>query len=151
MAGLDHLVQQILGGSKTIGGLDTAQLTSLLQPLLQQLQASGGLDPVLGKLEQMGLGGQVESWLGTGANEAVDPQKLADAVGPQTVESLAQQSGLSPVEVTNGLSELLPGLVDRLSPSGSLPTTADDLSGMLGQIPGGDQLSGMLGGLLGKK
>jgi uncharacterized protein YidB (DUF937 family) len=151
MAGLDQLVQQILGGSKTIGGLDTAQLTSLLQPLLQQLQASGGLDPVLGKLEQMGLGGQVESWLGTGANEAVDPQKLADAVGPQTVESLAQQSGLSPVEVTNGLSELLPGLVDRLSPSGSLPTTADDLSGMLGQIPGGDQLSGMLGGLLGKK
>ncbi len=149
MAGLDQLLQQILGGSSSAGGLDIAKLTALIQPLLQQLQSSGGLQGMLGQLQAGGLGDQVGSWLGSGSNETVDPQKLADALGPQEVESLAQQSGMSPTEVTAGLSQILPGLVDKLSPSGSLPTNAEDLTGMLGQIPGGDQLGGIMGGLLG--
>jgi uncharacterized protein YidB (DUF937 family) len=149
MAGLDQLLQQILGGGSSVGGMDVAKLTSLLQPLLQQLQSSGGLQGMLGQLQAGGLGDHVGSWLSSGSNEAVDPQKLADALGPQEVESLAEQSGMSPTEVTAGLSQILPGLVDKLSPSGSLPASAEDLTGMLGQIPGGDQLGGILGGLLG--
>jgi uncharacterized protein YidB (DUF937 family) len=151
MAGIDQLIQQLLGGSTPAGGLDMGKLTSLLQPLLQQLQAGGGLESLLGKLQQAGMGDQVSSWLGGGANAAVDPQTLGDAVGEGDVDALAQQTGLSPDEVKTGLSELLPGLVNQLSPSGQLPTSVDDLTGMLGQMPGGDQLKGMLGGLLGGK
>jgi uncharacterized protein YidB (DUF937 family) len=151
MAGIDQLIQQLLGGSTPAGGLDISKLTSLLQPLLQQLQGSGGLDGLIGKLQQAGMGDQVSSWLGSGTNEEVDPQTLGDAVGEGNVDALAQQTGMSPDEVKTGLSELLPGLVNQLSPSGQLPTSVDDLSGMLGQMPGGDQLKGMLGGLLGGK
>jgi uncharacterized protein YidB (DUF937 family) len=151
MAGIDQLLQQILGGSSSAGGLDIAKLTALAQPLLQQLQGSGGLQGMLGQLQAGGLGDQVGSWLGSGSNETVDPQKLADALGPEEVDSLAKQSGMSPTEVTAGLSQILPGLVDKLSPAGSLPTSADDLTGMLSQIPGGDQIGGLLGGLLGGK
>lgn len=151
MAGLDQLLQQILGSSTSAGGLDITKLTALVQPLLQQLQRSGGLQGLLGQLQSAGLGDQVSSWVGTGSNESVDPQKIAEALGPQEVDDLAQQSGMSPTEVTAGLSQILPGLVDQLSPGGQLPTSADDLTGMLNQIPGGDQLGGMLGGLFGGK
>lgn len=48
MAGLDELLQQILGGSKSAGGLDLTQLSALIGPLLQQLQAGGGLQDLLG-------------------------------------------------------------------------------------------------------
>lgn len=150
MAGLDQLLQQLLGGSGTsAGGLDIAKLTALAGPLLQQLQSSGGLQGLLNQLQSQGLGQQADSWVGTGANEAVDPQALGNALGEQNVEALAQQSGMSAQDVTAGLSQILPGLVDKLSPGGQLPTSADDLTGMLSQIPGGDQLGGMLGGLLG--
>jgi len=149
VAGLDELLQQILGGSTSAGGLDISKLAALVGPLLQQLQAGGGLQDLLGKLQQAGMGGQVDSWLGQGANEAVNPQQLGEVLGAGQVDELAQQSGMTPAEVQNGLSEILPGLVNQLSPSGSLPTNPQDLSSMLNQIPGGDSLSGMLGGLLG--
>ncbi len=153
MAGLDQLLQQILSsaGSSSAGGLDLGKLTALAGPLLQQLQSGGGLSDLLSKLQSGGLSEQVSSWLSPGGNEAVDPNALGEALGEQEVDQLAQQSGMSPDEVKTGLSEILPGLVDKLSPGGQLPTSVDDLSGMLGQLPGGDQLGGLLGGLLGKK
>ncbi len=147
MAGLDQLMQQILGGSA--GAMDISKLTALAQPLLQQIQSSGGLNAVLGKLQQAGLGDQVNSWLGQGGNESVDADELAEAIGEDRIETLSAESGMSPDEVKSGLSQILPGLVDKMSPSGSLPTSASDLTGMLGQIPGGEQISGMIGGLLG--
>lgn len=149
MAGLDELLQQILGGSTSAGGLDISKLSALIGPLLQQLQAGGGLGGLLQQLQQGGMGGQVDSWLGQGANEAVDPTQIGDVLGQGNVEELAQQSGMSTAEVQNGLSEILPGLVNKLSPNGSLPTNPQDLSSMLNQIPGGDSLGGLLGGLLG--
>lgn len=147
MARLDQLMRQILGGSA--GAMDISKLTALAQPLLQQIQSSGGLNAVLGKLQQAGLGDQVNSWLGQGGNESVDADKLAEAIGEDRIETLSAESGMSPDEVKSGLSQILPGLVDKMSPSGSLPTSASDLTGMLGQIPGGEQISGMIGGLLG--
>ena len=147
MAGLDQLMRQILGGSA--GAMDISKLTALAQPLLQQIQSSGGLNAVLGKLQQAGLGDQVNSWLGQGGNESVDADELAEAIGEDRIETLSAESGMSPDEVKSGLSQILPGLVDKMSPSGSLPTSASDLTGMLGQIPGGEQISGMIGGLLG--
>ena len=147
MGGLDQLMQQILGGSA--GAIDVSKLTALAQPLLQQIQSSGGLNAVLGKLQQAGLGDQVNSWLGQGGNESVDADELAEAIGEDRIETLSAESGMSPDEVKSGLSQILPGLVDKMSPSGSLPTSASDLTGMLGQIPGGEQISGMIGGLLG--
>jgi uncharacterized protein YidB (DUF937 family) len=148
MAGIDQLLQQILGGNVP-AGLDIAKLTSLAGPLLQQLQSSGGLQGMLSQLQSSGMSDQVTSWLGQGANQSVDPQQLGDALGEQNVDTLAQQSGMSPDEVKTGLSEILPGLVDKLSPGGQIPTSTDDLTSMLGQLPGGDQIGGMLGGLLG--
>ena len=119
MAGLDQLMRQILGGSA--GAMDISKLTALAQPLLQQIQSSGGLNAVLGKLQQAGLGDQVNSWLGQGGNESVDADKLAEAIGEDRIETLSAESGMSPDEVKSGLSQILPGLVDKMSPSDHYP------------------------------
>lgn len=150
MAGIEDLLGQLTGGSGSggAGGMDLSKLTALLAPIMQQLQSSGGLNAILGKLQSAGLTDQVNSWLGQGSNAPVDPNQIGEALGGE-VDAMAASTGLSPDDVKTGLSDLLPGLVDKLSPGGSLPTSPEDITGMLSQLPGGDQLGSILGGLLG--
>ncbi len=142
-------IQDMLGGLMGSGGQIPADLQKLAEPILQMIQQNGGLQQILGQLQNSPIGEQVNSWLGTGANEAVSPDQVAEAM-PHAVEDLASKTGMSAEQVSSSISELLPNLVDKLSPGGQLPG-ADQLGDVLKQIPGGDQLSGMLGGLLGGK
>ena len=89
-----------------------------------------GLGGLLNKLQRGGLGNTTDSWVGNGQNQAVPPNQLGSALGPDVIKNLAQRSGLSEDELTQQLSQALPGLVDRLTPSGRLPTEAE-LSRML--------------------
>ena len=82
----------------------------------------GGL---LNKLQQGGLGNETKSWIGSGQNQPVSPGQLGSALGPNIIKTLAQQSGISEEELTQQLSQALPGLVDKLTPNGRLPTMAE--------------------------
>jgi len=90
----------------------------------------GGLGGLLDKLQKGGLGDAANSWVGTGQNKPVVPGQLGSALGPDIVKTLAQRSGLSEEELTKQLSQVLPGVVDKLTPQGRLPTLAElsDLS-----------------------
>ena len=85
----------------------------------------GGLGGLLDKLQNGGLGNVVNSWVGPGQNQPVSPNQLGPARGPDIIKTLAQRSGLSEEELTRQLSQVLPGLVDRLTPSGRLPTSGE--------------------------
>jgi uncharacterized protein YidB (DUF937 family) len=87
----------------------------------------GGL---LDKLQQGGLSHATNSWVGSGQNQPVSSNQLSSALGPDLIKALAQRSGLSEEEVGKQLSQILPGLVDKLTPNGRLPTAAE-LSQML--------------------
>jgi uncharacterized protein YidB (DUF937 family) len=130
------MLGQLTGGE---GGLDMGKLAALAGPLLATIQQSGGLDKILGQLQSGGLGDAVSSWLGTGANQAVDPSALGNAFGSDQVANLANQAGISVDDVQQGLSNLLPGLVDKISPNGQLPdaSSLNDLMGQLGGLLGG--------------
>ncbi len=84
-----------------------------------------GLGGLLNKLQQGGLGNAADSWVGSGQNQAVPPNKLGPALGPDVIKNLAQRSGLSEDELTRQLSQVLPGLVDKMTPDGRLPTAAE--------------------------
>src|SRR3974377_1646893 len=84
----------------------------------------GGLGGLLDKLQKGGLGEVANSWVGPDQNRPVPPGQLGSALGPDIVKTLAQRSGLSEEEITKKLSEVLPGVVDKLTPPGRLPTTA---------------------------
>jgi uncharacterized protein YidB (DUF937 family) len=85
----------------------------------------GGLGGLLNKLQQGGLGNVANSWVGSGQNQPVAPGQLGSALGPSIIKMLAQKSGISEEEITQQLSQVLPGIVDKLTPSGRLPTTAE--------------------------
>jgi len=85
----------------------------------------GGLGGLLSKLEQGGLGDVTKSWVGSGQNQPVSPGQLGSALGPSIIKMLAQKSGISEEDLTKQLSQILPGLVDKLTPNGRVPTAAE--------------------------
>jgi uncharacterized protein YidB (DUF937 family) len=85
----------------------------------------GGLGGLLDKLQKGGLGEVVNSWVGPDQNRPVSPGQLGSALGPNIIKTLAQRSGVSEEEITKKLSEVLPGVVDKLTPQGRLPTAAE--------------------------
>jgi uncharacterized protein YidB (DUF937 family) len=85
----------------------------------------GGLGGLLDKLQKGGLGNVANSWVSSGQNQPVSHNQLGLALGPDIIKTLAQRSGLSEEELTKQLSQVLPGVVDKLTPAGGLPTLAE--------------------------
>jgi uncharacterized protein YidB (DUF937 family) len=106
-----------------------AQQTAGTSPQPASNESAGGLLAGLGglldKLQQGGLSNAANSWVGSGQNQAVPPNQLGSALGPDVMKTLAQRSGLSEDELTKQLSQVLPGLVDKMTPNGRLPTVAE--------------------------
>ena len=117
------------------GGLDPQMLMALVGSLLA---SSGGLQGLLAKLQSGGLGDAVQSWIGTGANQPVSGEQLGSALGPDLMGMIASQLGGSPAQASGTLADLLPGLIDQLSPKGQLPAD-NDMGGLggLGALLGG--------------
>lgn len=101
--------------------------------------AEGGLSGLLGKFQAAGMGDAVNSWLSNGPNHAVSPDQVQQALGGGQLEHLAQATGLTESETANHLSEMLPGLIDKLTPNGQIPEAGGGLA----------KLQGLLGGFLG--
>lgn len=150
MAGIGDLLGGMLGGGQ--GGSGGADIQKLIQPILEMLQSGGGIQGLLEKLQGSAVGQQASSWVSAGPNVPVDPDSLASAIGVDKVQELASKAGVPVEQAKEGLSQVLPGLVDKLTPSGSMPG-ADQFGEILNQIPGADQfaeqLKGILGGLFG--
>ena len=85
----------------------------------------GGLGGLLDKLQKGGLSDVANSWVGSGPNQPVSPGQLGSALGPDIIKTLAQRTGLSEDDLTRQLSQVLPGVVDNLTPSGRLPSAAE--------------------------
>jgi len=86
---------------------------------------SGGLGELLDRFKQSGQGATAESWVRTGPNQPVTPPQLEQAIGPETLETLSTQTGLSREEILARLSRDLPEAVDRYTPHGRLPTQTE--------------------------
>jgi uncharacterized protein YidB (DUF937 family) len=93
---------------------------------------AGGLGGLVNKLEQGGLGDVVKSWVGSGQNQPVSPGQLGSALGPNVMKTISQMTGISEDELTKQLSQVLPGVVNGLTPNGRLPTQSE-LSKLMGQ------------------
>ena len=113
------------------------------------IEQSGGLDALVGKLRQGGLGNEVDSWVSTGANDPVDPQRLGQALGPDTVQQLSAGSGINMGSLLPLLAMFLPQIIDMLTKGGSTPAGGLDEAARTGSPDLGGLLGGLLGGALG--
>lgn len=102
------------GGLGNLGGLlGGAGIGSVL---------SGGLRDLVERFTQNGEGEVADSWVRPGPNQAVAPDQLEKAIGPDVLNTLVQQTGLSRDELLSRLSREVPAAVDKFTPDGRLPT-----------------------------
>lgn len=85
----------------------------------------GGLTDLVQKFQAAGHGDVVNSWVGAGANAPIQPAQIGSALGATVISDLMRQSGLSEQELLAQLSQALPGVIDKLTPNGRLPTQGE--------------------------
>ena len=103
--GLGDILGQVLGGGTSSGG---------------------GLADLLARFQAAGFGDQARSWVGTGQNMPISPDALEQVFGRGGLAEIARRAGVSEQDATQGLSQLMPEVVDRVTPGGQVPT-ADSL------------------------
>jgi uncharacterized protein YidB (DUF937 family) len=129
----DKIADMLKGaGSTAPGAPERADQPGGLGGLLSNL-GSGGLGGLLGgglgelveNFKQHGQGEVAESWVGSGPNKQIAPDQLEQAIGPEVLATLTQQTGLSREELLSRLTTTLPEAVDKYTPDGRLPPAAD--------------------------
>jgi uncharacterized protein YidB (DUF937 family) len=114
---------------------------SLLPGLLSQLLANTNLGSVGGLLQQLqqgGLGGQVASWLGNGANHTISADQLRAALSNEQLQQMARSAGLPIDKLLALLSQQLPQTVDKMSPNGTLQEPDQSQDAASDNAAGGD-------------
>ena len=127
-------IAEILGGVGKSTPSDAGQggIGGLLGQLSRGLGGAGvgeilssGLGEIVDRFAQSGHRETAESWVGTGPNKPVTPPQLEQAIGPEVLETLSKQTGLSREELLARLSRELPNAVDKYTPQGRLPTETE--------------------------
>jgi len=101
-----------------IGGVVGAGMVSVVNNLLEQ---QGGVQGLINKFQQQGLGETVNSWVSTGPNKPISPDEVHRALGPELLQQLSAKSGLSVQDLAQKLSTILPQAVDTMTPNGNVP------------------------------
>ncbi len=113
---LDDLENKAI--SSVTGGGSNPLATQVLQMIQQQ---PGGLSGLVQSFHDKGLGGLAASWVGTGQNLPISADQIQHVLGSTQVQALAAKAGISPEVASSQLAQLLPTLVDKLTPNGQMP------------------------------
>lgn len=107
-------------GDKLSGGEGQNPLLETIMGLVNNPE-TGGLTGLVETFKRKGLGDVVSSWIGTGQNQPVSGEQIQQVLGDEQIEQIAEKTGASKDEVAGGLATLLPGIIDKLTPGGTLP------------------------------
>ncbi|AHY49353.1 hypothetical protein BJS_06983 [Bradyrhizobium japonicum SEMIA 5079] len=80
----------------------------------------GGIGELLEKFDENGHGDAARSWVSSGPNKEISPLQLRQAIGPDMLDKLEKETGLSQEEILARLSRELPQAIDRYTPEGGL-------------------------------
>lgn len=122
-------------------GLNSAAFVGAMIPVVLKLinnaqhgsaltGSASGSDNLVHAFQLHGLGDVLSSWIGTGTNLPISGEQLAKVVGEDQIAQIAQQSGADRAAVSEHLAQMLPIIVDKLTPEGKLP----DLNGLMGLL-----------------
>ncbi len=114
----DEFAKQVAKAAQTIADGTAPELA---QGFLEMLQQRGGLDGLVRRFQEQGLGDVIASWVSTGPNKPITPEQLAQVFDPEQLRELSRQAGVALSRVPEVLATLAPTLVDRLTPDGEIP------------------------------
>mgnify|MGYP000913349522 CR=1 FL=1 len=137
---LDGILSAALGGNapagaQASGGLNADALMRIAGQLLQQ---HGGVGGLVDAFTKGGLGQAASSWVSTGANQTVTASQVTQVLGSGQIGQIAAQLGLDHGQASGILAQLLPQVVDHLTPNGQVPAAhsmqGDLLNAALGML-----------------
>lgn len=133
--GLGGILGSVLGGGSggSGGGGAAGGLLKMLLPMVIGMLGSGGLTKILGGMKANGLSAQADSWVGTGANEAIGADDVRRVVDPADLTRIAEQLGVSEDDAADALAQVLPHAVDHVTPEGQVPAD-DEVDSSLAQL-----------------
>jgi uncharacterized protein YidB (DUF937 family) len=127
--GLADMLSGLFGGasagSGSMSGPTSGALATLLGGASGGALLSGGLSTLINDLQSAGHGQAAQSWVGSGPNQPIAPNDLAAALGSDTIDSLAAQTGMSRENLLAGLSQHLPDVIDQLTPQARVPSESE--------------------------
>ena len=136
--GLGDILGQVLGGGARRGG--GGGLSDVLGGMLGGggggtggVGGAGGLGGLLEQMGRAGYGDAARSWVSTGQNMPITPEALEQIFGRGGIAAIARQAGVSEADASQGLSALLPEVVDRVTPGGEVPDL-DSLAASVGDL-----------------
>lgn len=116
---LDGLQNQITGAAMDGNAGHASGIMELIQ------NYPGGISGLIQQFHEKGMGGIVSSWVGTGQNLPISSDQIQSVLGSGFVQNLAAKAGISPETASSSISQLLPGLMDKLTPNGQVPAQSD--------------------------
>lgn len=124
----DSIAGAVLG---KVGG----EQGNMAQVAIDLFNQNGGLNGILDKFKEGGLGEAAASWVGTGENLAISPEQVSNVLGDGAIADLAAKFGISPETISAQIAEHLPRMVDKLTPDGEVPAESGGLlSTILGML-----------------
>lgn len=126
--GLGDILGGVLGGQRNRSGFGgKGMLVAALMPLvLSWIKRNGGLSGALSKITGMGHGNQARSWMSNSEiNDNLDPSEVNRLFDESEIQKIAATTGANDAEVRQGLAELLPEVMNQLTPNGNLDNEAE--------------------------
>jgi len=114
-------------GGSGMGNKGGALMLLLLPLAMQWVQRNGGIGGVLERFQNKGYSQQAASWVSTGENEELQPQAVNELMGTEELSRMSQQLGVSQEEVSSGMAQILPEMMNQLTPQGGVPDDGDEV------------------------
>jgi uncharacterized protein YidB (DUF937 family) len=125
------LLDDVLGMAGFGGAGQNSQHASAIGAIMDYINSPqvGGISGLQQMFHNQGLGGLISSWIGTGQNLPISQDQLQGVLHGEAFQNVAAKSGFDPSQLTGLMSQLLPHVVDKLTPNGQIPD-----SGALAQM-----------------
>ncbi len=136
MGFLDSVLGSVMGAVQGQGqGSGGSDLLSAVVGMLGNDAPGGGLAGIVQQFQRGGLGDVVQSWISSGQNLPVSADQLSSVLGNDALGALAQKLGIDPGAMAGQLSQVLPQVVDQLTPGGQMPQGGlGNVADLLGQL-----------------
>lgn len=137
---LEDVAGAVLGGGGRNSGVSNDQVGALIKSVLESLGGEGndgGVDGLNRRFQQSGAGDIFSSWVGTGSNRSIGPEILSQILKGHPIEQAPQRAGIGGAAGAAILAQLLPVLIDKLTPNGQVPARSQ-LREMGNQLARGD-------------
>jgi uncharacterized protein YidB (DUF937 family) len=114
----------VMGAVEQHAGVNQQQHSNLVQTAMEMFGNHAGLSGLVNNAQSQGLGGIVQSWIGTGSNQSIAPNQVEGLLGQDRLQQFATRAGIPAGIASAALTRILPVIMDKLTPQGKLPQAA---------------------------